>query len=64
LNREGRKNATRPHRYVTVSVITPTRAPFSMHAGATRRMAPHTAITRVGVDATIARRTEAPHLSL
>jgi hypothetical protein len=45
-------------------VTTPTRMSFSMHTTATRRMMPHTAITRVETDDTIARRTEAPHLSL
>jgi hypothetical protein len=64
LNHEGSQNAIWPHRYATVSTTTPTRAPFSMHAGVTRRMAPHVAITHAEADATIARRTEAPHPSL
>jgi hypothetical protein len=37
--------------------------PFSMHANAIRRMAPHMDITHAEVDAIIARRTESPHLS-
>jgi hypothetical protein len=35
-----------------------------MHASATRRMVLHVAIIRAEVDATIARRTKGPHLSL
>jgi hypothetical protein len=64
LNHEGRHNATRPHQYATVSAVTPTRVPFSMRTGTTRRMAPHAAITCDVADATIVRRTEAPHPSL
>jgi hypothetical protein len=64
LNHEGRQNTIRPRWYTAISVTTPTRVSFSMHAAATRRMAPHAAITHAEADDMIARRTKAPHPSL
>jgi hypothetical protein len=64
LNCKWCQNATRPHQYTTVSAMAPMRVLFSMCADATRRMAPHAAITCTEADATIAKRTKAPHLSL
>jgi hypothetical protein len=64
LSPEGHRNATRPHRYVTDSATKLTRAPFPMRVGAIRRMALHVVIIHGEADTTIARKTEAPHLSL